>query len=317
MSAIWRKPLWVLVVIVFLVLPASTWARATVSRKQPPTSAEFTVAGTNGYSLYVKSEGGLVTVTAASQRPLESTIDATGRIRPASTGNVATSSYVTSGSPRDPNTIEADLAPFGRISVAFQPSGQTRVTKVNLKGKSERCVGAERIVRRLGTFTGTIEFEGEGGYTTANVSSAVGTVGTSLFRNCTTKVGHRRASASRAGSSQSSTSLIATNPPSFFAAFAESNSPAVGFFASVPESASQQVILVRMAQAIALKGRFVFDDALSSATLTPPAPFSGAGHFRKVRGSAPRWTGSLSVAFPGKTVPLTGPPFHARLAHGR
>ncbi len=255
-----------LVVIAFLALPVTAFAGASDSRKSPGTSAEFTVAGTNGYSLYVKSEGGVVSVAVANELPMVDTISAAGRIRPANTGNVATSTYLTNGSPRDPNTIEADLGPFGRISVAFQPSGQTHVNRVNLKDKSRKCVGAERIVRHLGTFTGTIEFEGEGGYTTANVSSAAGTVGTSLFRNCTTKVG--RASASTASSSQSSTSLIATNPPSFFAAFAESNSPVVGFFASVPESASQQVILLRMAQAVALCHWSIHRSTPGSLTVT-------------------------------------------------
>jgi hypothetical protein len=315
MSAIWRKPLWVLVIIVFLVLPASTWARATVSRT-PPTSAEFTVAGTNGYSLYVNSERGLVTVTAASQRPLISTIDATGRIRPASTGNVATSSYLTAGSPRDPNTIEANLGRFGRISVAFQPSGQTRVTNVNLKGDSKECVGAEEIVRQLGTFTGAIEFEGEGGYTTVSLPSAAGSVGTALPRNCT--IIPRGASASTVSSSRGSTELTAlSRRGSVFFAIASSNSPATGFVASAFEVVPERVIISRLAEAIAAKRHFVFDDALSSATLTPPAPFSGAGHFRKVRGRPSSWTGSLSVGFPGKTVRLTGPPFHAKLTHGR
>lgn len=305
--------LWAVLVIAVLALPASV----AEARKPPGTSAEFTVPGTNGYSLYVKSEKSTVNVVVANQLPLVSTFSADGRIRPANTGNVATNTYLTTDSSPDPNAIEADLGPLGRISVTFQPSGETRVSRVNLKGKSKKCVGAERIVRHLGTFTGTIEFRGESGYTTVDLPSAEGTVGTSLFRNCTTKVNRRGASASTRSSSQSTTYLTATNRECFFVAFAESNSPAVGFLASISESVSQKVILLRLAQAVAAKRRFVFNDALSSATLTPPAPFSGSGQFRRVRGGPSTWTGSLSVAFPGKTVPLTGPPFHASIAHGQ
>lgn len=161
-----------LIVVAFLASPAGAWARDLAARKQPGTSGEFTVNGTNGYSLSIKSEKGAVTVVAADQRPPVATISATGEIRPANNGNVAASTYVTTGSPRNPNVIEADLGSLGTISVAFQPSGKTRVTKVNLKNKTKKCVGAERIVRRLGTFTGTIKFQGEGSYTTVDLPSA-------------------------------------------------------------------------------------------------------------------------------------------------
>lgn len=184
-----------LIVVAFLALPAGAGAR-----KQPGTSAEFTVSGTNGYSLSIKSEKGTVTVVAADQRPPVATISATGDIRPANNGNVAASTYLTAGSPQNPNVIEADLGPLGMISVAFQPSGKTRVTKVNLKGKTKKCVGAERIIRRLGTFAGVIKFQGEGGYTTVDLPSAEGTVGTSLFRNCATEVNHRGGNAQTSSS---------------------------------------------------------------------------------------------------------------------
>jgi hypothetical protein len=88
--------------------------------------------------------------------------------------------------------IDADLGPLGRISVAFQPSGAVRVNKLDLSDKSKRCVAPSRIVRRLGTFSGTIEFAGENGFTTVSLASARGSLCTSPFRNCTT-VRHRRA----------------------------------------------------------------------------------------------------------------------------
>jgi hypothetical protein len=306
----------VLVVVAFLALPAGTWARDFDARKQPGTSAEFTASGTNGYSLDVKSERGAVTVVAADQGPPVVTISALGDIRPANKGNVAASTYITRDSSRDPNVIEADLAPLGKISVAFQPSGETRVTRVDLKDKSTKCVGAERIVRRLGTFAGTIEFQGENGYTTVDLPSAEGTVGTSLFRNCTTKINHR------GGGAQTSSS----GEPVFLTAM---NGSASTFMASTcglyvkgsfacfsvvsPEFLSKDLVVVRSAKAVAGKGSFAFDDALSSATVTPPAPFSGRGSFSKgPEGSSSSWTGSLSAAFPGATVSLAGPSFRAK-----
>ncbi len=43
-----------LIMAAFLVLPVGTWAKGVDARKQPGPSADFTVAGTNGYSLDVK-----------------------------------------------------------------------------------------------------------------------------------------------------------------------------------------------------------------------------------------------------------------------
>lgn len=300
-----------LIVVAFLAMPSSVGAWDLAARKQPGTSAEFTVSGTNGYSLSVKSEKGAVTVVAADQRPPVATISATGDIRPANNGNVAASTYITTGSPRNPNVIEADLGSLGTISVAFQPSGKTRVTKVNLKGKTKKCVGAERIVRHLGTFTGSIKFQGEGSYTTVDLPSAEGTVGTSIFRNCTTKVSHRGGRAQRS-SPDDPVFLTAFSPSDIF--IASTCGPSRCFYASSVEPLTKDIIVVRSAQAFAGKGSFAFDDALNSARLTPPAPFSGRGSFRDGPGDSSSWSGSLQAAFPGVTVPLTGPSFEAKLS---
>lgn len=309
-----RAFLGALIMVAFLALPVGAWAKSFDARKQPGTSAEFTIEGTNGYSLDVKSEKGAVTLVAADQRPPVATISASGDIRPANGGNVAASTYITRDSSRDPNAIEADLGPLGTISVAFQPSGETQVTKVDLKHKTKKCVGAERIVRRLGTFTGAIKFQGEGGYTTVDLASAEGTVGTSLFRNCTTKVSHR-AGRAQASSSDDRVSLTALSRSAnmFFIASTCTKGPLTCFYAVNSELLTKDLIVVHSAQAIATKSSFTFDDPLSSATVTPPAPFSGRGSFRNGSGGSSSWTGSLSAAFPGVTVPLTGPSFKAKL----
>jgi len=303
-----------LIALAFSSLPTGAWANGFDARKQPGTSAEFTVAGSNGYSLDVKSEKGTVTVVAANQQSPVVTILASGDIRPANKGNVAASTYITLDPSRSPDVIEADLGSLGAISVAFQPSGKTRVTKVNLKGKSKKCIGAERIVRRLGTFTGAIKFQGENGYTTVDLPSAEGTVGTSLFRNCTTKPSHHGGGA-QASSSDGSVFLTALSQSAdMFIASTCTKGQSTCFYAISSEVLAKNLIVVRSAQAIAARSSFIFDDALNSATLTPPAPFSGRGSFRDGPGGSSSWTGSLSAAFPGVTVPLTGPSFRARLS---
>lgn len=67
-------------------------------------------------------------------------------------------------------------------------------------------------------------------------------------------------------------------------------------------------------------GAFGFDGKLQAATVKPPAPFSGSGHFEARPGSGERargtWTGNLTVDLPGHAdIPLTGPGFWATLQH--
>lgn len=57
--------------------------------------------------------------------------------------------------------------------------------------------------------------------------------------------------------------------------------------------------------------RFRFDRALRTATVAPPAPFSGSATFRRgAKRSGSTWSGSLAVSFPGRSdVPLVGAAF--------
>lgn len=59
---------------------------------------------------------------------------------------------------------------------------------------------------------------------------------------------------------------------------------------------------------------FAYDESLTEATVTPPAPFAGKGTFKRKPGDGVSWTGSLSVVLPGTPrVSLVGPRFHPRL----
>lgn len=50
---------------------------------------------------------------------------------------------------------------------------------------------------------------------------------------------------------------------------------------------------------------FEFDPSLRTATLAPPAPFSGSASFHRNAPVANRWSGNLTVDLPGRSnVPL-------------
>ena len=265
------------------------------------SSAAFGLTASNGFSLDIESEGGKVTIVASERRPPIATFSAAGRPRPAGTGNGASSIYRARGATASPNLIEARLGGLGRISVAFHPSGKVHVTRLDARGRAGACARPARIVRRLGTFTGSIEFEGEDGYTSVRATSARGSVGTPLPPGC---------AAGRAV-------LSAVNPRAGTRFEATTTDMGVAFRAILEQRLEGGVVVSRRAYAGAPRGTFAFDNALTSARVSPPAPFSGVARYAAGRPRPGSWAGSLSVTFPGATIPMTGPGFQARLGAGR
>jgi len=63
---------------------------------------------------------------------------------------------------------------------------------------------------------------------------------------------------------------------------------------------------------------FRFGSRLRTATIDPPAPFSGTARVtRRPDAVSPLLTGDLKLAFPGRTVKLAGPAVHISLEHAR
>jgi hypothetical protein len=88
-------------------------------------------------------------------------------------------------------------------------------------------------------------------------------------------------------------------------------------YLAVTEESKGSMAEVRYAAVVARSKTFVSDDALTSATVRPPAPFHGTGSYAAAPDGTKSWTGSLSVSFPGAPrFPLTGPQFEDMLATG-
>jgi hypothetical protein len=286
--------------------PAAEAGASANIRRTPGDTAAFTLQGTNGYSLYFKSEKRMLTIVASRGRPGQPTISPDGRLVPRRSGSSSESIYVVHGLDRDPSRIEADLGPVGSLSLVFQPSGEKRVTKIDLDSKSEKCIGAARVDRRLGSFVGTVSFRGENGYTTAAATSVPGTVGTSPFRNCTTL--RRRPGGAAAGLATASAGqgafLTVSGEVSFIA---NRDKRSAHFYALGSDELSPGFFVLRTATANARSGRFALSRTGLRANLKPPAPFSGTGAYRDPPTGPATWSGNLSVEFPGFVEPLTGP----------
>lgn len=276
-------------------------------------SASFSLRGSNGFAVDVSSQGEEVTVIVSERRPPVPTFTPGGLPRPAGTHNGASNVYTVPAAGTGPDTVDAGLGALGQIAVHFRPSGERTVTTLRCAGRRPTVV-----VRRLGTFTGTIRFQGEGGYTAVAADRARGSVGTPLPAGCPTP---RQAGASVTPFSLSRrlrpparAAILTAVDPAAGSSFRAATGPGgVSFRARVRERNADGVAVVRRAYAGAPPPAFAFDRSLSWARVAPPAPFSGTA--RLATGSRPSWRGSLRVTFPGLSVPLTGAGFRLTLEH--
>ena len=205
--------------------------------------------------------------------------------------------------------VEADLGQLGEIDVTFRPSGKRGVVRPS-------CDPEERFSYDKGTYVGTIEFRGEEGYTRVSADRARFSYGP--FRNI--------------GCSYSTTGeLFGPNlPGARLRAWTEigttnlelqvnQNRPGKRVRVQAEVEEKQGRISINRVVAFTYSATsFHFAPDLGTAVLDPPAPFSGTGFFRREAKPAARWTGNLSVDFPGRpNVSLTGDRFRTSLRHAR
>jgi len=210
--------------------------------------------------------------------------------------------------------LDAKIGDLGRIQMRFHRSGAT-YSRDRLLG----CTGPDHFTYHRGVFVGSFEFRGEGGFTEVHVQRAKGVEVTPRGRlHCTGPPANPIAS-----------SIPLHNPAAtwlftgwrsgpiaqFFSAASDGRDPA-SFRASRFETRGPLAIL-REASARGAPSGFATDSALSFATVTPPAPFSGTGELRRDETGARTWTGSLAVSYLGVgATPLTGANFKTTLGRG-
>lgn len=293
---------------------------------------------------FENSDGYAITVVAFGQTVSLSVAHPHGRRK--GHGPASTTTYLAHGKVT-PASIAASFGDRGRIDVRFRPSG--RELRATHKAGCKRPGGG--VLARFGVFAGELRFRGEGGFTSVEAHRVPGrAVDFSALVACLygatphdrqavlpapklpwgirlpgADVGVRRAT--------SETPSVQTHPsrgPKPTTLLAEHKTPLTrtAFAAQARgrgrvhllafESASEGSIgVIRFVKAEADPSVFSVNGILSSASVKPPAPFSGTGAYEQGPGNAKSWTGSLAVSFLGAPhVPLTGSPFVARLARG-
>lgn len=280
-----------------LVLVGSASAREPRAQAYPSVhQVSFDLPGSDGYQIEFSAGHGTAQLFVSKH--------ATGLF------NSAVAFYSTRSRLRG-SRIEADFGRFGRVSGVFEQRGQARH-----QPPAPECEGGGPV-RRLGRFAGTAVFHGEGGYTEARASSAKAEVTDVPPLRCH-GFGHPPHEGKVVGQGTSLRTSCAN--PSFFASTEGLKGevlppaiPTVSFSASISERVGS-VRIIRLASAGGKAPTFLFDQALSSATVSPPPPFSGSATF--TRGPAGEtWSGDLAVDFPGASVGLVRPNSGVDLTH--
>jgi hypothetical protein len=201
--------------------------------------------------------------------------------------------------------IRARLGDLGEIDVDFKPTGRP---------KRERSVcGGKPVTFDSGSYEGTIDFIGELGYTEIYATEARGDLQFALDVIC--PGGGLRGS----GPGLPGAELRVVHHVSGVGAslIVEKNRPGSRsvFEASVAEE-RDGVAIERFTGIRAPSTAFEYDPLLRTAVVEPPPPFSGRATFRRNARPASRWSGHLSVDFPGRTgVSLTVGAPSAKLVH--
>lgn len=285
-----------IVVVMLLVIPTAASAATTGSAvffdgSRPP--AEFSLRGSNGYSIRVDGAGRRVNLSVAGGGGF-----AEYRVR----GRAST------------ERIRARFGNLGRVAVEFRPSGS-----VWRRVPPSRCKGKARVTR-FGVFVGKIRFVGEQGYTRVRAVRARGRSRTSPRWKCKRRRGggklRKTLDKTSAQSELTVLEAIARQRRLSFGAlsFRSSGEEGVTLFLVASAERRGRMQVSRSAFAFAREQAFTFDEALTSATVSPPKPFEGTGFFRRSPNGRARWTGSLTVSLPGaEDIALTGSRYKARL----
>lgn len=209
-----------------------------------------------------------------------------------------------------PTTIDADLGELGKISLTRVPSGGTKAVHLECGSQTKVLVPAER-------YEGTIEFHGEEGFTDVSATSAP----LVYPPPCGIPEGGRPPGKSLPGASLRAERDRFEKYGFRFNAV-QTRPGAKTLIAAEVEEHRGEMEIHRAIATRASSDALHYDRRLRNATVRPPAPFSGHASFHSGRASfhgyAPgsRWTGNLTVDFPGhRHVRMTGPGFRASLEY--
>ncbi len=204
-----------------------------------------------------------------------------------------TTNYATRGVVGPNGRISANFGQLGRLSLRFRPA----------RHNAGPC--SPDFSYQRGLFRGTLNFAGEGNYLGLAVERVKGTFATASGLGC------RRSSSQKtlerpgeSSTAQASVVLIAAspqeeNPARVFLVRTLPSRPSSVLFGAFIKEERGKTSITRAATRLAKVDRFVFDSSLSTASVSPPSPFSGYADYRRDDDGSVSWSGSLDASFPG------------------
>lgn len=273
-----------------LVWAAPAWAYVETL---PGAYSSFSLQGTHGYSIVI------------SARPEEGSQEEGVRVfvgRKGSTADYEVPAKVTG------KKIEARLGEVGRISVKFHPRGKPRIAHI-------KCNRSAELRYQPGVWRGRIEFNGEEGFTEVKARSAKEITWPLLLIACPYISEPEEEGAELPGARLEAWSK---SHSIFLEAITNRPGVPVKTFAALSEQRGP-LHVDRFVRGTYPGEGFAFDSNLDTATLSPAqAPFSGTALYNRSAEPQERWTGDLTIDFPGRSnVSLTGTSFQTTLAHAR
>lgn len=203
---------------------------------------------------------------------------------------------------------------LGSIDAAFAPTGTLSST-----GPPEGCTGEPRTLRDR-VFTGTIEFTGERGYTRIAASQAAGSMSVVSQWQCPEEptpfalAARGRFDGQKGEKSASLHTADRQCKCAFYAGVYYAKGRGRSIFYGAKAERREGMEIVRTTTAHAGGSAFAFDHEAGTATVRPPAPFSGRATLVDRPGRRDLWRGTIRMQLLG-SAPLSvqGPDVRAAL----
>lgn len=208
-----------------------------------------------------------------------------------------------------PNEVEADLGPLGEIDLDLVLSGREK--------KERSSCDPQPVEFPAGQYRGTFEFRGEEGYARASATKARLVIRPLLDIVCPGDGGGGETFGS--GLPGARLRVFARGQARRLSLQVNANRPGGRvFYEASTREMRNGIEISRFVEGTAPGDAFAYDPLLRTATLAPPAPFSGSARFLRAARPTNRWTGNLAIDFPGRSsVALAGAALRAGLVHSR
>jgi hypothetical protein len=297
-------------VLLALALPGGALAKPGYYKTQGLSTEQFVLRGTGGYRMGVAVLNHQARVTLSKRIPR---------------GTFVVDYSLRRGLPPGPD-LHFRIGDEGEMNLRFVPHGQPEETTL------PHCKGGPQVAEK-GVLVGTVRFRGKGGFTRVEAHRVPVVLGRSAPMICR----HIKPSnniitiglPAHGGEVPEGwvQLIVGSRPgsPQFGAELLEAEEEAIGgpelptFLASISRREGGS----RVSSSAFLAGtsnNFRVPESLeppATATVEPPAPFSGSATFQLTSPHHAEWTGDLKVELPGyRRVRLTGPKLRSGLCKG-